>query len=491
MNNLFFLTAIGVAGVLLGGCTPPGSTAQSPSQPVVHATARRVEMVNLTTRTQAANPSSLSVEQFVSQAAQLCRDGKLGRLHRFVQRYPDVALEMLRNTGPQSAADGERQAVAQAYDRLFVSPQESQRWHSILKDMAARPDAYQPEFGARSRARSFIEQGRFAAAIMSDSSGQSTLPPYLRADALRLRGIALFLNNQHAQAAAAWQQATGLAQTDTCVCAELDLLVSDALKKAGQPAESVVAWNQAASQSVELHDPILWERLIELKPLSAAWPKQAHVRILEQIATQPSASEEDDFGEGAIWHQTAQWRLERNEASAALLAFAEAQTWGSSARAKGEARIGQARALVAMGQNAPAMAILSAVVEEPDAAVSCHALAVVGVINLQQGRTPEGFNMLQRAVENPDHTRWSGFSLAQADLAVTYLAAGKEKDGLRVIHEAQDAFRTEGRVADLCQSLANEATYLQKAGHVDLAESKLKKIAELENLPPSMNGGVR
>jgi tetratricopeptide (TPR) repeat protein len=110
------------------------------------------------------------------------------------------------------------------------------------------------------------------------------------------------------------------------------------------------------------------------------------------------------------------------------------------------------------------------------------------VINLQQGREAEGLKMLQRAVENSDHTRWPGFSLAQADLALAYLAAGKEKEGLRLLHEAQDAFKNEGRIADLCQCLANEAAYLRKAGHPDLSEPMAKKIADLENLPPAVNG---
>jgi tetratricopeptide (TPR) repeat protein len=487
MNKRVLLTTIGMVGVLLGGCTWPDSTASSPSQPSVNAAARRVEMVNLTTRTQAANPSSINVEQFIAKAAELCHDRKMGRLHRFVERYPDVALEMLRTTSPQLASKEERQAVAEAYDRLFVASRESQGWRFILKDMAARPEAYQIAYDNRVRTRGFIEQGRFTTAITLDAGGESALPSYLRADALRLRGIALLLNNQPAQAAAAWQQARGLAQSDVCVSAELDLLISDALRKAGQPVESAIAWNQAASEAVELHDPIFWERLLELKPSNAAWPKQVQACCLEHGVTRTSVSEMEVFDEGAVWRQTAQWRLERNEASAALLAFAQAEGQSGSARANGEARIGQARSLIAMGQSAPAMAILSAVVQQPDSSVSCHALAVIGVINLQQGRTTEGLNMLQRAVENSDHTRWPGFSLAQADLALAYLAAEKEKDGLRLLHEAQEAFKREGQIADLCQCLANEAAYLRKAGRTDLEESKANSIAELEAMPPSMD----
>ena len=333
MNSRVALTTIGAACVFLGGCTWTSSTASSPSQLFPYTTARRVEMVNLTTRTQAANPSSLNVEQFVAKAADLCHSGKMGRLHRLVERYPDVTLEMLRTTSPQLAGKEERQALAEAYDRLFVAPQESQGWRFILKDMAARPEVYQPAFDNRARARGFIEQGRFSVAITLAEGVESALPSYLRADALRVHGIALLLNNQPAQAAAAWQQARRLAQSDVCVSAELDLLISDALRKAGQSAESADAWNQAASESVELHDPIFWERLFELKPSLAAWPKQVHARFLHRGATQPSVSEGDDFDEGAIWHLTAEWRLQRNETSAALLAFAQAETKSRSARA--------------------------------------------------------------------------------------------------------------------------------------------------------------
>jgi len=226
--------------------------------------------------------------------------------------------------------------------------------------------------------------------------------------------------------------------------------------------ESAVAWNQAASEAVELHDPIFWERLLELKPANAAWPKQVQARFYTQNVTQPSFSEANDFDEGAIWRQTAEWKLERNEASAALLAFAQAESQSLSARAKGEARIGQARSLIAMGQSAPAMAILSAVVQRPDPSVSCHALAVIGVINLQQDRATEGLKMLQRAVENLDHARWPGFSLAQADREMAHgrnTMIGLAESGMTMVcvtHEMGFAREVADRVIFMDQGLIAE-----------------------------------
>ena len=109
-----------------------------------------------------------------------------------------------------------------------------------------------------------------------------------------------------------------------------------------------------------------------------------------------------------------------------------------------------------------------------------HALAVIGAINLQRGRTDEGLGSLKRAVDNPGNARWPGYSQAQADLALAYLTVGKEDDGLRLLREAQDAFQREGRIADLSQCLANEASYWRKAGQPDRARLAIQRSEQLD-----------
>jgi hypothetical protein len=447
-------------------------------------------MANLTTRTQADNPSSLSIDQFLSRAAELQQQGKAGRLQGLVARYPDVALEMLRSTGPDQAAKPERQAVARAHDKLFLAPGRIQGWAWALEGMAARPEAHQPDFDTRVRAKGLIEQGRFVAALHPAAPPDPAAPPVLAAEDLRLQGVALLLDNHPDRAAEAWQRARALAAADACVAGELDVLACVALRKAGRLPDSIAAWRRAASQLTGVHDPILWQRLLECKPADAAWPPGvratfARPQSTTMSASQPSAAEA--FDDGLVWEQIAQWRLERNEASASLLAFAQAETQARSEASRSQARIGQARALLVMGKDPPAMAILAAEAQSKYPATSCHALAVIGVIRLEQGQAQQGLTMLKQAVQNPTGARWPGYCLAQADLGMAYLETTKDQEplGLGLLHEAQQAFQREGRLADLCQCLTNEAAYLQKAGRPDQAIAALRRVKGMEDQPAS------
>ena len=301
MRNRRLLGAGCLLGVFLAGCTWQQLTDSSSPQRYPAPGTRRVELVNLTTRTQAVNPCSLSAEQFFTKATELCQSGKLGRLQRLVGRYPDVALEMLRNLDPRQAQTSERQSIAQAYDRLFVVSSEACGWLWTLKDMADRPAIHSGAFNNRVRARGLIEQGRFSLAEKAVAEADSSLPPFLRAEAMRLRGVALLLDDQPAQAAGLWRQARSLAESDTCLDSELDLLTSAALRKAGQPADSAAAWGRAVSNAIRLNDPILWERLMELKPPEAAWPADIWACFRQGVATTRP--------DGADWPQRFRGRM--------------------------------------------------------------------------------------------------------------------------------------------------------------------------------------
>lgn len=465
MRTTFLATML----LAVAGCGTP------PATPLTQSAPRRVEMLNLTSRTQAASPTSLTVEQLSARASDLAAAGKTGHLTRLVARYPDVALELLRTTPPQDGARADRQAVAAAYDHLFVTGVAS--WRAALASMAATPGETQAAADTRQVVRSLIEQGRFAQACEAGQGGRLAAP-FLAADALRLRGIALMLDNKPAEAAAAWQDAQPLAAGDACAEAELDLLTCEALRRGGRVAPSALAFARAAARACGVRDPVFWQRLLELKPADAAWPSAVQERFAPASAAAGAAA----FDEGEIWRQLGQWRLEQGEEAASLLAFAQAQSLSTSDLVRGQSRIGQARALAAMGQFPPAVAILSSLADAPQPAVAGQALAVLGVVSLQQGRGAEGMAMLQRAVENAN-VRWDEFSTAQADLALAYLSAGSEAKGLPLMHEAQSQFQRDGRIADLCQCLDNEAAYLKQSGHGDQAAAIVQKIVQLEAAP--------
>ena len=408
-----------------------------------------------------------------------------------MQRFPDVALEMLRATGPQAAANADRQAVAAAYDSLSPADADRQRWLGLLKAMTSKPAAYQAWFAARVRAKALIEQGRFnmaaelGATEIDDPAAPRASLAAARAETLRLHGIALMLDDKPADAAETFAQARALVGEDLCVAAEMDALACDALKRADKPDASKAAWASAADEAAGLDDPILWERLLELKRPLTAWPASVRARLSRLAAPDPADASPADvtgngFDDGAVWRQVGQWRLVRGEASAALLAFARAESLCSSDSAKGEARIGQARALVVMGQSAPAMAILSALAQSPGQDVACHALAVLGVVNCEQGRSVEGLAMLERAVNNKHDARWHGYCRAQADLGLAYLSAGKAEPGIAMLHKARGAFDKMHMQADLCQCLLNEAAYLRHAGQGDKAQDLADRARAIE-----------
>ena len=51
------------------------------------------------------------------------------------------------------------------------------------------------------------------------------------------------------------------------------------------------------------------------------------------------------------------------------------------------------------------------------------------------------------------------------------------------MRQVQESLHREGRLADLCQCLANEAAYLQKTGKQDSARQTLDRLAQLEAQP--------
>ena len=87
----------------------------------------------------------------------------------------EILLEVAKKLPPDATISDAiyelefRQAVAQAYDRLFVTSAESAGWKYTLREMADRLEVNQPAFSARVLAKGLIEQGRFSMAARADS----------------------------------------------------------------------------------------------------------------------------------------------------------------------------------------------------------------------------------------------------------------------------------------------------------------------------------
>jgi tetratricopeptide (TPR) repeat protein len=302
-------------------------------------------------------------------------------------------------------------------------------------------------------------------AAAADPADDGQAPAMLRAESLRLRGIAYLLGEQPKPAAEALVRALELASGDDNMAAEIQILLAEAFRRAGQAADSVAAWAGAARMTDRIHDPVLGERILALKPAETAWP--APVRDAADL-----------------WMRVGRWHLARRAPSKALVAFTNAQNEAAEPSAQKQARIAQATALVQLKQMGAALSILAGLVDDADKAVAGHALAVMGVIRIEQGQTAQGLELTRKAIEESADARWPERSQALADLGLAYLVAGQADKGLQALHEAQAQFLKERKSDDLAQSLLNEAAFTEKTGDKAAADSlRRRAMACLQERP--------
>ena len=107
-------------------------------------------------------------------------------------------------------------------------------------------------------------------------------------------------------------------------------------------------------------------------------------------------------------------------------------------------------------------------------------MATLGTAKLRAGGTKQGFNLLQRAVEEDESIDWPGRAEAEADLGLAYLLVGNEQHGLHWLHRAQARFESAGAHGHLVQSLENEMQYLRQAKKPKEAKAIQKRLSALQ-----------
>jgi hypothetical protein len=440
-------------------------------------------------------------QQFIDRLSETLRLGQEAAADRWVHRYPDVALAILRDPASVQAAPDLLVRLAQAHDRQCSRVAPNAGWAALVADRAARADVYAPYAEKRRQFMTQIQGGRAKEALQLGLTDTPAGAPgtMLQIDALRLTGIAQVLENRPQEAVATFDRGIGIAlQGHPYQASSLLLLVSDAHRRAGNPLAAQQSWNRAAALAAELVaapcptiDPILWERLAYLRPVDSRWPVEVSQRLASvnlgfgvvtnpreaviPVSTAPSANEE-----AALWVAIGHWRLGRDEPQAALVALKRAESSTSDTYTAERLQLAQTRALVRLGQTGPANAMLLRLSSSADPRTSCPALAMLGTLKLQQGGAQQGFNLLRRAVEGNASLQWPERAEAEADLGLAYLLMGDENAGLHWLHSAQQAWETSGRYESLVQCLENEAAYLDQVKKKDLAEVARRRIEALK-----------
>lgn len=433
--------------------------------------------------------------QFLQRAAELLRAGQVVSADRYVERYPDIALAVLREPAGVPAPPEILARVAQRHDQQCSRVAPNAGWTALLADRAARPEVYTPYDEKRRQFMSCLQNGNarecLAMGVLEAPAGAPGT--MLSIDALRLAGIAQVLDGQARSAAATLEKAVGLALRDHPYQAvSLLLLLSDAQRRSEDSARAELSWNQAALLAGELLDgrppvvdPILWERVAYLRPVNCAWPPEVRRRLAEvntAFAIVPDPRQAVSPGgvsaleEAPLWIAIGHWRLARDEAQAALVALKRAESSTVDNYIGQRLQLAQARSLAHLGQPGPATAIAIRLAGENDPRISRPAIAMAGALKLQQGGVQQGFNLLRHGVEEEPACQWPERAEAEADLGLAYLLMGDETNGLRWLHTAQQGFEAAGQHEQLVQCLENEAAYLKQAKKNDLAAAVRKRL---------------
>lgn len=440
-------------------------------------------------------------QQFVDRVAEMLRLGQATAAERWMHRYPDIALALLREPAGVKAPPDLLAKVAQTHDQQCARVPPGAGWAALLADRVARPEHYAPYDERRRQAMTLLQNGRAKEAL---ELKLTEVPPgspgtMLTIDALRLTGIALVLDNRPQEAADSLEKAVGVAaQGHPYQAVSLLLLLSDAQRRAGNSVAAQQSWNRAALVAAELAgaprpvvDPILWERLAYLRPVDCGWPAEVQQRLSQlnlafaivpgsHDAAVPAATAPAAVEEAPVWIAIGHWRMGRDEPQAALVALKRAESSSIDNYTADRLRLAQAKTLVRMGQPGPATALLIRLADASDPRISHPAMAMLGTLKLQQGGVQQGLNLLHRAVEVDAAIPWPERPDAEADLGLAYLLVGDEHAGLRWLHTAQQAWESAGHYEPLVQCLENEVAYLEQAKKADLAAAVRRRLETLK-----------
>ncbi len=473
---------------LLAGCQSPTDSAgkdKADAQPQKTAPVRRVKVGADGAVLGDASQRAMTVATFTQRVDRLLVSGRSESARLLVRTYPDLAQELLRGSGGQGAGNTTVQFIADAYDRQMLAADASARWSAAVRGGGSSGDLTH----ARRVIMDYLQRGQFDdAADVSVPAETAGLNRHLAADAWHLSGVAALLANRRPKAAEAFSRAAELIRdTDAYHAALILLLLSETHDRLGDSAAAVRVWEEAvtlaAAATVDNQpapDPGLWRRANRVKPAGARWPNEAVGRFAQLVPGYVGQAE-DSATTSRVTEQIGNWRLERREPQAALVAFRGAQRFARRSIDLDRLHLAQCRALIQLGQSSTASVSLQRLTKSRHTHIKQSALALLGVIELRRANAVTGLSLLRKAVESSGEEQWQGRADASADLGLAYLMTGDETRGLQWLHDAQTQFRSANQTAKLLRSLENEFAYFESKGNDKAAEGVRQKVTAIEH----------
>ena len=455
--------------------------------------------------------AALTREELAARVEDCLARNRRAEARRLIERYPDVALEALRTASSEQARMGSLQTIARVFDEQCGRTDASHGWLAVLQLRAEHPERFVAYDGERARLASLLAGDRPKDPSKVTIPAPPTNPAGARLcidcdqlDCDQLLAKVLIWAERPAEAATILREGVEVGRAVYPYQAvQLLLALSDARRRAGQEQEAIAAWEEAAELAASLlppphpvKDPILWEHLSALRPVTTPWPDVvarsfAHGGKEEQGTFRGQAPANSGgrhspeappvwIHEALIWNEIGRWRLERGESQASLLAFKRAEGATQDNGAKEPLRVSQALALIQMGQQGPAQDVLIRLASVSSSAACRPALAMLGALKFQEGEVEQSLALLKKAVEEDRTGTWPERSQAEADLGLAYLTTGDDANGLYWLHAAQQDFEKENDRRGLVRCLENEAAYQDYLGKPTDASSIRQRKQQLE-----------
>jgi tetratricopeptide (TPR) repeat protein len=499
------LSKIGLLTVVLMVLGPGCMTQEKTS----HATAvapplKQVKVGGTATPLGEAQQPAITTDALILRMHDLLAENKPVTARHLVERYPDVALDVLRGAGATQAANPALQAIAKDYDQCCCQVEPKSGWAALCKDRAEHPEHYAAQDAARKQVVEHLHSGHAKEAIevRLAATAKGTPGVTLELDALQLAGEALVQADRSKEAVAVLAQAHKLAGSAfPHQTVKILLLLSDAERRAGQDAKAAATWKEAAELAASIlepphaiADPAMWERLAYMRPVNTPWPSIIALElnrrpktlasltvppIIVQASVGATPNGRIEVNEAQVWAMIGQWRFVRSEPQGALLAFKQGQTFAHDQISRDRLELCAARSLAQMNQRAAAVAILARLTEKQDTELVQPAFAVLGSLLFNEGQTAQAQALLRKAMA--DGKDWPGRAEALADLGLACLTAHEETEGLNHLHEAQKCFEAEGQYELLQQSLWNEAKYFERIMKLEDAAAVRDRGRRLES----------
>jgi tetratricopeptide (TPR) repeat protein len=435
--------------------------------------------------------TTISSEDFMARAQKLLSEERNMSLQKWVAKFPDVALEMLRTA---KVPDGQRAvlaAVATYYDRQ-MGMSAADGWQATLSQRTRNPKSFASYDVTRALVLQKLRVGEAAETnlvklVPTDSGAMQAI------DAWQLQAKAYLVAEKMPEAAAAMQNALSLAEArDPYQAAQLLLLLSEAERRIEKREQADQTWLRAvdvartlAERQPTIVDPQMWTDASYLRPIDKAWPQTLLVAFGHSAASQGTivqVSTQGDLAaiEAAMWTAIGHAHLDRNENQAALLALKQAEACTRGEAEKDQLRLEEAQVLARLDQTAAATAMLIGLSGRTDPALSHAAMAVLGAQKLRSENSHAGYKLLSKALEEGETVDWPARAHAEADLGLAYLIRGEDAKGLRWLHSAQGRFATSGDVESLAKSLWNEAKYFEHKDKKKEAAAIWKRLRDIE-----------